>query len=187
MDIAIDITATTLETDRLLLRPWQEADLGDFYSYASVPGVGEMAGWRHHESMEVSRKILQSFLDEKNVFALALKSGNKVIGSLGLHRSWANEEAELQNLRIKEVGYVLSKDYWGMGLMPEAVTALIRYCFDELGLDALTVGHFSSNLQSRRVIEKCGFRFARHGEYYAKQLGQTFDDLKYIRYREGLQ
>lgn len=44
MDIQIDISNIILETERLILRQWKESDLEDFYEYASVPGVGEMAG-----------------------------------------------------------------------------------------------------------------------------------------------
>jgi len=44
MDIPIDVTNKTIETDRLILRAWKETDLDDFYEYASVEGVGEMAG-----------------------------------------------------------------------------------------------------------------------------------------------
>ncbi len=180
MDISVDLTGVVLETERLLLRIWKETDLDDFYEYASVEGVGEMVGWPHHTSKDVSRKILQSFIAEKNVLALVLKENGKVIGSLGLHPSWANEDACFSRLKIKEVGYVLSKDYWGMGLMPEAVRAVIEFAFDRCSLDALTVGHFTSNTQSRRVIEKCGFTFVRDGLYEAKQLGRTFPERKYI-------
>lgn len=180
MDLTIDVTKTALETGRLILRAWRETDVNDFYEYASVEGVGEMAGWKHHDSIEVTRKILQSFISEKNVFAIVNKENMKVIGSLGLHNSWANEENRYAHLKIKEVGYVLSKAYWGRGLMPEAVNAVIRFCFDECKLDALTIGHFSSNNQSRRVIEKCGFTFVKQSEYYAGQLQLTFDDMKYI-------
>lgn len=87
MDIPIDVTNKTIETDRLILRAWKETDLDDFYEYASVEGVGEMAGWKHHESIDVTKKILQSFISEKNVFAIVYKENNKVIGSLGLHNS----------------------------------------------------------------------------------------------------
>ena len=180
MDIQIDISNTILETERLILRPWKESDLEDFYEYASVPGVGEMAGWMHHESVEVSKKILDSFIAEKNVFAVALKESGKVIGSLGLHPSWANDTPEYKDLKVKEIGYVLSKDYWGEGLMPEAVREVIRFCFGTNELDALTIGHFKTNDQSRRVIEKCGFQFVKNGKYYAKQMQKNFDDMKYI-------
>jgi len=180
MDITIDITKTTIETDRLILRAWQETDVNDFYEYASVSGVGEMAGWTHHDSIEVSKKILQSFISEKTEFAIIYKENNKVIGSLGLHKSWANDESSYAHFKIKEVGYVLSKAYWGKGLMPEAVTAVIRFCFDKCKLDALTICHFLSNNQSKRVIAKCGFTFIKQCEYYADQLELTFDDMKYI-------
>ncbi len=182
MDIVIDISGIRFETDRLILRPWNENDLEDFFEYASVGGVGEMAGWKHHESIDVSKKILDSFIAEKNVFAVALKESGKVIGSLGLHPSWANDAPEYKDLKVKEIGYVLSKDYWGKGFMPEAVREVIRFCFETIGLDALTIGHFNKNNQSRRVIEKCGFRFVKNGEYYAKQLQKSFDEMKYIRF-----
>ena len=61
----------------------------------------------------------------------------------------------------REVGYVLSKDYWGRGLVPEAVKAVIGYCFGVLNYDYLLCGHFIWNEQSRRVIEKCGFRYLK--------------------------
>ncbi len=183
MDIQIDITDTVLETRRLILRPWEESDLEDFYAYASVEGVGEMAGWRHHESIEVSRSILEDFMSHKNVFALVHRESGRAIGSLGLHPSWANEDEAYRDLKVKEIGYVLSREYWGQGLMPEAVRAVIGFCFDTCGLDALTVGHFSVNGQSKRVIEKCGFQFVRESRYHAKQLGKDFDDMRYILLR----
>ena len=103
---------------------------------------------------------------------------------MGLHYSWANEELEYQDLKLKEIGYVLAKDYWGKGIIPEAVKRVIRFCFDEYGLDALTVEHFSTNNQSRRTIEKCGFEFVKNSEYYTKQLQKSFDDMKYILFRK---
>ena len=55
MNAPVDVTNIRIETPRLILRPWTEADLNDLYEYASVDGVGEMAGWSHHESIEISR------------------------------------------------------------------------------------------------------------------------------------
>lgn len=156
MTAPIDVTNIRIGTPRLLLRAWRETDLEDFYAYASVPGVGEMAGWRHHESREVSREILERFIAGKRTFALEEKETGRVIGSLGLEeRDWG----ELGSLRGREIGYVLSKDCWGQGLMPEAVRAVCDYCFRALHFDYLTCGHFTGNRQSQRVIEKCGFRF----------------------------
>ena len=69
---------------------------------------------------------------------------------------------------------MLSKAYWGRGLMPEAVNEVIRYCFAELGAELLTVGHFEGNEQSRRVIEKCGFTFLR--QYHSAKHGKDVFD-----------
>ncbi|MDR1328170.1 MAG: GNAT family N-acetyltransferase [Oscillospiraceae bacterium] len=180
MDIKTDVSGVNLETERLTLRPFAESDLSDFYAYASVPGVGEMAGWPHHESIATSERILRSFIDEKEVFAVYHKADRKVIGSLGLHRSWANEDEAYKALRVKEIGYVLAKEYWGQGLIPEAVSAVLEYGFDTLGAEAFTCGHFLENDQSRRVIEKCRFKFVKRSEYYSQQMRRSFEDMKYI-------
>ena len=75
---------------------------------------------------------------------------------------------------------MLSKAYWGQGLMTEAAQAVIRWLFEEVGLEAVTVGHFTENDRSRRVIEKCGFVLAGEGEYHAGQLGKIFAEKRYI-------
>ena len=180
MNAPVDVTHIRIETDRLILRAWQETDLSDFYEYARVDGVGQMAGWEPHASPEVSRKILEKFIQGKKTFALELKGNGKVIGSLGL-------EAGRQTLGVpetfqgREIGYVLSKAYWGRGLMPEAVKAVIDYCFRELDFDFLTCGHFLRNAQSRRVIEKCGFQFLGQILYQA-QTGAQEPTRLYVRY-----
>ena len=156
----IDISKTRIETPRLILRPWQDSDLEDFYAYASEEGVGEMAGWAHHQSMEESRKILNLFMEGKQTLALELRENGHAIGSLGLEGRDENLNLP-KELEGYEIGYVLSREYWGRGLMPEAVQAVIDYSFRELKLDYLTCGHFLRNSQSARVIEKCGFRYLK--------------------------
>ena len=161
MNAPIDVTNIRIETERLVLRAWRESDLHDFYEYASVPGVGEKAGWNHHQSPEESQRILGFFISGKKTLALELKVNGKVIGSLGLEPR--DEDAGLPaELQGREIGYVLSKDYWGKGLMPEAVKAVMGYCFDVLDYDYLTCGHFDHNDRSRRVVEKSGFQFLKN-------------------------
>lgn len=163
MNYPIDISGVTLHTERLTLRPWTLDDAEDMYEYASVDGVGQMAGWKPHESIEESRTIAQLFIDEKKTFAVDL--GGKVIGSLGIEEYSEKEYPDFSDLKCREIGYVLSKDYWGRGLMPEAVREVIRYLFEDIGLDVICCGNFSWNRQSARVQEKCGFRNYRTGTY----------------------
>lgn len=159
MNAPIDVTGIRIETDRLILRPWKESDLDDFFEYASVPGVGEMAGWPHHTDKETTLKTIRMFMGDKDVLALEFKESGKVIGSLGIHEN-DNDHVGPEYFG-REIGYVLSKDYWGRGLVPEAVKAVIGYCFHVLRYDYLLCGHFTWNDQSRRVIEKCGFTYLK--------------------------
>ena len=159
MNKPIDITGVEIKTERLLLRPFRESDLQDFYEYCKVDGVGQMAGWLPHKNLEESRVILDMFIREKKT--LALEHRGKVIGSLGIEFYKETDYPEFSDLPGREIGYVLSKEYWGQGLMPEAVNAVIRYLFEVENLDFLICGHFARNNRSRRVIEKCGFRYSR--------------------------
>ena len=84
MNAEFHIKNKEIETERLLLRAFKEIDLNDFYEYAKVDGVGEMAGWPHHENIEESKKILDRFIKNDIVFAIVYKENNKVIGSLGV-------------------------------------------------------------------------------------------------------
>ena len=159
MNADFKINELVLETERLILRPFKQTDLNDFFEYASVPGVGEMAGWPHHENIEKSQEILDMFIREDKTFAIVYKKDNKVIGSLGVEKYGLEEKlTEFNGYYGRELGYVLSKDYWGKGLMPEAVEVVINYLFNTLGLDFLTCGYYDFNNQSRRVQEKCGFK-----------------------------
>lgn len=180
MNTVVDISKVTLKTKRLILRPWEAADLNDLYEYASVDGVGQMAGWAPHKSIEESKKILQMFIDEKKTFAVEYKG--KVVGSLGIEKYNEAKFPQLSNLKRREIGYVLAKNYWGQGLMPEAVNRVIEYLFDT-GLDAILCGHFTSNVQSKRVQEKCGFKHYKDGTYET-QRGTIEDDVVNIIFKE---
>ena len=159
MNATFRINGKVLTTERLILRAFSASDLDDFFEYASVEGVGEMAGWRHHESKEKSQEILSRFIEDDKTFAICLKENGKVIGSLGIE-TYGMEEAltEFDGYRGREIGYVLAKEHWGKGIMTEAVRAVIDYLFYELDLDFLTCGYYDFNRRSARVQEKCGFK-----------------------------
>ena len=163
MNAQINISNVTLTTERLVLRPWRETDLEDLYEYARVDGVGQMAGWLPHENPAESRAVLQMFMNGKKTFAV--EYAGKVVGSLGIEIYREDHYPQLAQLRGREIGYALAKDCWGKGLMTEAVRAVINYLFEQIDLDFLVVSHFAHNDRSRRVIEKCGFRFLREGTF----------------------
>lgn len=180
----VDVTDIRIETERLLLRSWRESDLADFYEYAKVDGVGQMAGWTPHKSIEESKTILGCFIGEKKTLALELKENGKVIGSIGLEE-FEPRDPHGDEMQGREIGYVLSKEYWGRGLMPEAVSAVISCCFDTLHFDYVTCSHFQRNGQSRRVIEKCGFQFWEES-YFDTRYGTREETRCYVKYNPNV-
>ncbi len=159
MNAEINISNVILETDRLILRTWELKDLDDFFEYASVEGVGEKAGWEHHKSKDKSLEILKMFIDEKKVFAIVLKENQKVIGSIGIEELSEELDKDLDNLLGRELGYVLNKDYWNKGIMKEAVSKVVDYCFNTLKLNFLMASYFNYNIASKRVLENLNFKF----------------------------
>lgn len=153
MNADFRIDGKVIETKRLILRSFKQTDLEDFYEYASVEGVGEMAGWKHHENIAESQSIMNSFISEDKVFAICLKKNNKVIGTVGIEK-YGLEDAltEFKDYYGRELGYVLSKDYWGKGLMPEAVNAVKDYLFGELDYDFLICGYYDFNESFNRFL-----------------------------------
>lgn len=169
-----------LTTPRLLLRPFTIFDLEDFNTYASVPGVEEMAGWPHHQTLEESLQILQMFMADGNVLAIANRNDQRVIGSIGVYPANFANNPDIDKSKIIEIGYVLSKAYWDQALMVEAAKVVIHYLFKVERFAFISVGHFMENHQSQRVIEKLGFEYVCDGEYLARQLHRSFIKRKYL-------
>ena len=181
MTAPFDVTNVTLETERLILRPWVESDVWDFLSYAGDPAVAENAGWAPCITLEQGRIMVGQYVRKRETFALVLKNIGRVIGSFSVQaRPWEMYPLD-RKLRGREFGFDLAQAYWGGGLMPEAVAVVTDYCFRTLGYDFITCGHFHGNAQSKRVIEKSGFAHlfdARH----TLPNGKTFDISTYIQY-----
>lgn len=78
---------------------------------------------------------------------------------------------------------MLAKPYWDMGLMPEAVQAVLAYLFLQMQLDFVVCRHFAENLRSARVQEKCGFRFYKMSRYQT-QYGAVKDDCVNLLHKE---
>ena len=157
----------TIETSRLLLRPFTMDDADDVFDYAKHPEVGPRCGWPPHENREVSVQILAEHLIPDNgeqSFAIVDKTSGRVIASIGVKTM--TEPCLDFPLPYCEIGYALHVDYWGKGLMPEAVNAIIDMIFSTGDVDEIYISHADFNLQSRRVIEKCGFEKIAETERY---------------------
>ena len=147
-----------IENDRLLLRPWSEEDAAALYRYASDPDVGPVAGWPAHTSVENSLEIIRTVFSAPETYAIVLKDTGEPVGCCGIMFSNGRHTFPMGPDEA-EIGYWIGKPYWGYGLAPEAVEKLLDRCFITLKLSAVWCGYYDGNRKSRRVIEKCGFRY----------------------------
>lgn len=147
-------TVQPLETERLYLRMWKRSDAPQLFAYASNPNVGPRAGWKPHESVVESRKIIETTFKASRVWAIIDKASERIIGSIGL-----SEDRFRPGVRSLELGYSLSEEFWGRGLMTEAAKRVIRYGFEYVGLDVMMIRTGEENIASQRIIEKCGFQY----------------------------
>lgn len=147
-----------LETERLILRTWHEDDAPALYKYASHPIIGQNGGWPPHASVEESREVIRTIFSAPETYAVVLKTTNEPVGSAGILFGDGMHSAEMGR-HDAEIGYWIGVPYWGQGLIPEAVRRLLHRCFEELDIQAVWCGYYDGNLRSRRVMDKCGFRF----------------------------
>lgn len=160
-----------LETTRLILRPWTEADAPELYKYAKDERIGPIAGWPPHTSVENSLEIIRTVFAVPETYAVVLKSTGKPVGSAGIMFK-DNVSAPLAEHEA-EIGYWIGVPYWGQGLIPEAVRCLLRRCFVDLGLRAVWCGYYDGNEQSKRVQKKCDFVYHHTGAPAPSPLGDV--------------
>lgn len=153
-----------LQTERLILRPWQESDAEALYRYAQNHNIGPAAGWPPHTSIENSREIIKTILSAPNTYAIVTKETEEAIGSIGIMTLRSEVYSAKMANNECEIGFWIGEPFWGQGLIPEAVNELLRHIFEDLGQTAVWCGYFEGNTKSKRVQEKCGFTYS-HTEY----------------------
>lgn len=161
-----------LETKRMLLRPWRESDAADLYEYAKDERVGPIAGWPAHTSIEESSQVIGSVFCHPEVYAVELKENNKAVGCVGILIG-KNSNFEISE-QEGEIAYWIGVPYWGKGLIPEAVSEVMRHAFENLKLKALWCGYFENNAQSYAAQTKCGFRHHHTEENKYNQFLQDY-------------
>lgn len=145
-----------LETERLILKECTLEDSRALFEYMKDSRVGPAAGWKPHESLKETETILREVIIPAGAWTLSLKEGNakgKAIGIIALEKDRFRPEA-----KSREMGYSLSADYWGRGLMTEAAKEVMDFAFRELDLEIMCICTSLVNKKSQRIIEKCGFQ-----------------------------
>ncbi|URM34760.1 GNAT family N-acetyltransferase [Cytobacillus firmus] len=142
-----------LETEHLVLRKITLDDAEEMYLYASNEEVTRYVTWDTHSSISDTIEFINSFLPKYDApWGIELKENGKFIGTV--HFVWWHPEHN-----SAEIGYVLSKEYWGKGLITEAARAIISFGFESMNLVRIQARCFLENKGSERVMEKLGMSF----------------------------
>ncbi len=141
--------------DRITLRYINLSDAYDMYEYASIPEVCEYLLWSPHINLMVTEGYIE-YVNErykKGLYAdmaLVLNDTDKMIGTCGFALLDLNQ-------KIGEIGYVLSPYYRKKGYMSEAVDMILRFSFDNIGLEKVRLRIIKENTDSKRIAERFGF------------------------------
>ncbi|MGM7702382.1 GNAT family N-acetyltransferase [Pseudalkalibacillus sp. Hm43] len=143
----------SLNTDRLILREITLEDTEDLHHYASNDDVTRLVAWERHTNLSESKQFIKTFLPKYVVpWGIEHKESGAFIGTV--HFVWWDEANH-----SAEIGYVLSQDYWGQGLITEAANAVISFGFEKLDLVRIQARCFLENDGSERVMKKLGMTY----------------------------
>ena len=167
----------------IIIRPILFKDYKDMYKYGSDDEVTKTLMWDSYKNIDEAKKSVEEvFLNrpEKGIpsaYAIVYKENNQMIGTCDIFKiDWET--------LIGEIGYVINRDYWGRGYMTVVCKALLDLGFNYLNLNKIDIGHMKDNIGSRRVIEKCQFRFVKEGVHERLQIEGRFYEMTKEEYKK---
>jgi ribosomal-protein-alanine N-acetyltransferase len=145
-----------LETRRLVLRQLLPTDAEAIFRVRGDPEVTRYNGGAPLQSVAQAAtlidEIARDFDDRRSIrWGIALPGDEEVIGMVG-YNYWVRQDNRAS------IGYDLARAYWGQGIMPEAVRAILHFGFEHMALNRIEADTDVANVASQRVLEKVGFR-----------------------------
>ncbi len=170
--------------NKYILRDIVPNDYLDLYDYGRDEETTKYVSWGPLQNP------MQALWNIENIFykrpqegapvgyAIVDPRAGKMIGQIDFHTIY-------HNVNCGEIGFILHKDYWNMGIMTSVVKDMIKIGFEHLGLSKIIIGHVEENIASERVIKKCGlsYEFRKRGAFEDKYDGHLHDALYYSIYR----
>jgi [ribosomal protein S5]-alanine N-acetyltransferase len=170
----------TLTSNRITLRPWRESDLESLVRHANNFNIWKNLtdGFPYPYTEEAGIAWLKMAIHEQVNINLAIETDGEAVGGIGV-----TFKEDIYRINAV-IGYWLSEEYWGQGLMSESVTLLVDYIFKKYP-DILTVYAeiFSYNPASVRVLEKCGFHVEAIHKNAVIKNGQVIDEYRCVKFR----
>lgn len=148
-----------IETKRLLLRPFREADAEDMLEYLREPMVNCFACMKLRSLEEAKKAARERAEDAAYTFAIALKDSGKVIGEISAHPE--SSQPDMAENFVKDTFgpcWMLNREYHGKGYAYEAASAFFDYLFHQKGARRIYAYTEDYNLPSQKLCEKLGMR-----------------------------
>lgn len=167
---------------RIQIRPWRLSDAADLARAISNPKILQNLrdGLPYPYTEEDGRDFISAMLaaEKNDTFAFAVTADGRVAGSIGVFRQ--------QNIhsRTAELGYYLAEEYWGKGIMTQAVKLLCGHVFSNSDILRIFAEPFAHNAASRRVLEKAGFTLEGILRQNAVKGGRVVDMAMYSRLKD---
>lgn len=161
-----------LNAESILLRKFTKEDAFDVLAYGSDGQTLKYLDWNGvHTPDEALQNIIGYYWSQPGIFAIELKENKKCIGCIDLRMQPKHEKASF--------GYVLNRNFWGKGYMTEALSAVLRLCFEKLELNRVEAEHYVGNEGSGKVMQKCGMELEGIRRQANKVKGIFHDVVQY--------
>lgn len=170
----------TLTSNNITLRPWRDSDLASLVRHADNFNIWKNLrdGFPHPYTEEAGRGWLKMAMEEDTHLLLAIDVDGEAIGGIG-----ASFKDDVYRINV-ELGYWLSEQFWGRGLVSEAVTLLVDHVLESYPeIQRIYADLFSYNPASARVLQKCGFHLEAIHKNAVIKNGQVIDECRYVRFR----
>lgn len=167
-----------VESERIQLRPITLEDAPSMFTYASNVDVLKYLWWEPHTQLSQSEEaIRERFLTRPDhgipeAYAIVLKSNHQMIGTIDVHTVHFGD--------VGVLGYVIHQDYWGQGLMSEALQLILPVLFHHCGFYRIEINHSADNVGSGKVIEKAGF--VSEGRFRSRKIERDGHRSDYLYY-----
>ena len=168
--------------EKCRIRKWKLTDAGDLASTLSNPNIlnnlrdGLPYPYTEQDAVEYITAMLSA--DEKDTIAYAVTVEDKAVGSIGAFR-----QINIHS-RTAELGYYLAEEYWGQGIMSEALRQICGVIFENTDIIRIYAEPFSYNIGSCRALEKAGFQYEGTLRNNAVKNGKIQDMKMYALIRE---
>ena len=138
---------------QFLLRSWQLHDINSLVKHANNFEIARFMtdGFPHPYSKEHGLKFIEMAMKSNPVHIFAIEVEGNVVGGIGIH-----PQTDIM-CKNAEIGYWLSQQYWGKGIITKAIAQMTEYAFKTFDISRIYARPFGNNFASQRVLEKSGF------------------------------